>query len=176
MNFYQLQSEVSAWSQNNFGDQPAENTLLGMIEELGELSHAVLKTRQDIRSNENQLEKIVDAVGDIVIYTMDYCGRESIDAEKFFNESAFMTIINEKDYGDSVNIIFRLCTCIGRIAKQHTSENGDNALLKGSWVGVLLILLEKFCAVSKIDFEKIIWSTWGQVRTRDWKKNRIDGK
>lgn len=40
----ELQDDVGDWSDENFGDQSAVNPLLGSIEELGELNEAVVET------------------------------------------------------------------------------------------------------------------------------------
>lgn len=76
-----IQEEVASWSEENFGDQPAINPLLGVGEEYGELIHSVLKQRQGIRLNEDGVgrEAEMDAVGDIVIYLMDFCARRGLD-------------------------------------------------------------------------------------------------
>ncbi len=78
-----LQKEAAEWTQNNFGVHPAWHPLLGIQEEVGELSHAHLKSEQGIRgsSDEHRSEKI-DAIGDIVIYLADYCTQESINLEQ----------------------------------------------------------------------------------------------
>lgn len=72
-----LQEEVAEWSERNFPDQPAENPLLGVGEEYGELTHAVLKDKQGIRLDESDvsLEAEMDAVGDMVIFLADFCSR-----------------------------------------------------------------------------------------------------
>jgi len=72
-----LQRQVAAWSERNFPDQPAENPLLGVGEEYGELTHAVLKDKQGIRLDESDVstEAEMDAVGDMVIFLADFCSR-----------------------------------------------------------------------------------------------------
>lgn len=76
-----LQEEVAEWSERNFPDQPAENPLLGVGEEYGELTHAVLKDKQGIRLDESDvsLEAEKDAVGDMVIFLADFCSRRGYD-------------------------------------------------------------------------------------------------
>ncbi len=76
-----LQREQAAWAERNFGKTPSWQPLLGAVEELGELAHAHLKTAQKIRTEENHGAKKIDAIGDIVIYLVDYCTREGIDME-----------------------------------------------------------------------------------------------
>lgn len=82
MNLQELQDAVGEWSQRNFPNNQPHHPLLGLTEEVGELSHAHLKMDQKIRGtwSEHQAAK-VDAVGDIVIYLADYCERNNINLE-----------------------------------------------------------------------------------------------
>lgn len=74
MGVRQIQKEQEAWSRYNFGSSDPTHALLGVSEEVGELSHAHLKKLQGIRITPEQFQaKAKDAVGDIVIYLMDYC-------------------------------------------------------------------------------------------------------
>ena len=75
-----FQTEVSRWSIKNFGSsQPSTNPLLGMGEEVGELNHAHLKGLQTIRYTPAEVRaKKMDAIGDLLIYTADYCAREGL--------------------------------------------------------------------------------------------------
>ena len=79
---HQMQEEIGAWSRRNFGNQPSYRPLLGAVEELGELAHAHLKSEQGIRGETvNHIEEKVDALGDIMIYLMDYAEREAINLD-----------------------------------------------------------------------------------------------
>ena len=76
------QMQVGEWSRKNFGDQPAEWRLLGATEELGELCHGYLKLLQGIRGDEQKhRDECADAVGDIIIYLLDFCERAGFDAD-----------------------------------------------------------------------------------------------
>lgn len=71
-----LQAAARAWRHANF--PPATRTLvhqvLGVAEETGELSHAVLKMEQGIRGDEEKhMLDAQDAIGDIVIYLTGVC-------------------------------------------------------------------------------------------------------
>lgn len=69
-------------SEQPFGDGPSWHPLLGVAEEVGELCHAHLKAQQNIRGSAEDLRaQQEDAVGDIVIYLVDYCNRERLDIE-----------------------------------------------------------------------------------------------
>lgn len=80
-----LQQEVGDWSFRNFGSDPEDTyrPLLGVVEEVGELSHAHLKGLQGIRHTPEEIKSMKeDAVGDIAVYLADYCRREGLDFDE----------------------------------------------------------------------------------------------
>lgn len=83
----QIQKELKPWVAHNFGPRPSWQPLLGVQEEVGELSHHFLKREQKIRSNENHTEEIKDAVADTMIYLMDFCNCEGIDLSSILQET-----------------------------------------------------------------------------------------
>ena len=78
----QLQEELAPWVKHNFGDRPAYWSLLGAVEELGELAHAHLKEEQGIRTNEDHIANAKDAIADIVIFLSDYCLARGFDFQE----------------------------------------------------------------------------------------------
>lgn len=80
--FEQLQREVGDWSESQFGEsQPDLYPLLGVSEEYGELVHSVLKRKQGIRLEDDDVGEIaeIDAVGDMIVYLADFCERRGLD-------------------------------------------------------------------------------------------------
>jgi len=74
LTFEQLQAEVSVWTAHNFPDRTRYRALLGIMEEIGELSHAHLKLEQMIRGSTTELRaEAKDAIGDIIVFIADYC-------------------------------------------------------------------------------------------------------
>lgn len=64
-------------------DHRSYRPLLGVVEEVGELCHAHLKNEQGIRGTPEEWEaKKKDAIGDVLIYLLDYCSREGLDVEE----------------------------------------------------------------------------------------------
>jgi hypothetical protein len=53
----QLQKEIGEWRSKNFPNTEKWEPLVGIMEELGELSHAHLKQFQNIRNNEDHEAK-----------------------------------------------------------------------------------------------------------------------
>jgi NTP pyrophosphatase (non-canonical NTP hydrolase) len=73
---------LEAWSAHNFPGRTSVQPLLGVVEEVGELSHAYLKRQQGIRGTaEEHTAAVEDAVADIVIFLADFCNAEGIDLE-----------------------------------------------------------------------------------------------
>jgi NTP pyrophosphatase (non-canonical NTP hydrolase) len=97
MTFIQLQTEVAEWANRNFEANKSWHPLLGMMEELGELSHAYLKAEQGIRGTaaEHSAAKR-DALGDIVIYMADYCSREGFSLQQIVEET--WEIVRQRDW------------------------------------------------------------------------------
>ena len=78
MTLREIQSEQEIWSQKNFKERHPEWAILGITEELGELSHAVLKQEQGIRQvkSEDEISLLeTDAVGDIILFLMEFCNQ-----------------------------------------------------------------------------------------------------
>lgn len=77
----QLQQELRQWQGHNFPKREAWEPLVGLQEELGELSHAFLKMHQGIRRGEDHAEKLRDACADIVVYLCDFCNATGVDLQ-----------------------------------------------------------------------------------------------
>lgn len=76
MTISRYQQEHDEWVRKNFPMSigKPEDALLGLVEEVGELAHASLKQRQNIRGTFEQHEADMrDAVGDIFVYLCSYC-------------------------------------------------------------------------------------------------------
>lgn len=84
LSYSQLQREVRPWEERNFGtDVPSYHRLLGMVEEIGEITHAFLKREQGIRgAREQHDEAIRDGLGDLSVYMAAFSNSEDINLEQ----------------------------------------------------------------------------------------------
>lgn len=111
----QIQKEIEVWTEYNFGNRGVGEQwqqLLGLIEECGELagvvseegyidengnmlklqnavgklSHCFLKRSQGIRKKDYDAG-IKDAVGDIMVYLLNFCNKEGISVETCLEET-----------------------------------------------------------------------------------------
>lgn len=76
-----LQAEQKAWSEYNFPNSKTyQHPYMGVVEEMGELSHSFLKQEQKIRGTWQEHEvNAMDAVGDMMVYLMDLCTKRGWD-------------------------------------------------------------------------------------------------
>jgi NTP pyrophosphatase (non-canonical NTP hydrolase) len=80
---HDLQIDTGAWRERNFPDYTAHEQFMGMVEEMGELSHAIIKGMQNIRHTPGEIHQLKeDAVADLFIFMLGYCTKEGIDFEQ----------------------------------------------------------------------------------------------
>lgn len=83
-----FQKELHKWKMQNFADSTGRDQFLGVVEEVGELSHALLKMKQGIRGSEEQhIAEAKDAVGDILIYMFNMCSEFGWDVGPILTET-----------------------------------------------------------------------------------------
>lgn len=85
------QDQLHEWRERNFPRADSTQQLLGVVEELGELSHIHLKAIQRIRQGRMSPAEIQrlkeDAIGDIIIYLMGYCSYEGLSLSHCLDEA-----------------------------------------------------------------------------------------
>lgn len=84
-----IQQNVYGWLKRQpFGKQEKWQPLLGLVEELGELSHGFLKKSQNIRGSAADHDAAMeDAVGDILIYLAGFCTANDISLGRAFERA-----------------------------------------------------------------------------------------
>lgn len=97
MNLAEIQLERDEWVHRNFPDDVAEDSFYGMVEELGELSHHLLKRRQGIRGGVvDHAAEIKDACADLVIFMLGIASHEGFVLEDAIVETWMM--VRERDW------------------------------------------------------------------------------
>ena len=147
---------VGEWADKNFD---AHDPWLGMVEEVGELAHCLLKRLQKIRGFEDNgffLGELADAIGDFTIYAAHYAYTRELSMY-LGRESGEATI-------EIAEILHHL------------------SLLYSSGVGVRqrefshVVRIMKWMALSdEIDFERNALVTWNRVSKRDWRAAPTSG-
>lgn len=75
-----MQEERNDWVAHNFPGDEVINSVLGAVEEVGELAHHYLKAKQGIRGDADiHAAEMADAVADCVIFLAGVCSHLGID-------------------------------------------------------------------------------------------------
>lgn len=153
-----LQVSLYDWQNYNFGEQDKERTLVGICEEAGELCHAHLKGAQGIRGTQSEFEEQMrDAVGDIMIYTLNYMSGNGQKVPAFVRNDTIEPTDNDVQIRRAVLMVFRL---VGRVAEDPTMTR----------IRHLISGLLGLCALKGWDLEEITRDTWSTIGQRDWKR------
>jgi len=172
-NLSQIQSELKDWTKYNFGEQESIIPIYGIIEEIGELTHAHLKELQNIRKSDFLADK-ADAIGDITIYLLNYFNCINVDISIIDKLSNIEFNTTDQKYINS--IILKLNINIGKLS-ESTFYDSSYKSTNFDYTYPYLILYN-LCAYTKcmeLDFLTIVNETWEEVKLRDWKKFPLNG-
>lgn len=161
-----LIAERNAWVSHNFPVPTIRNpgeSLLGCIEELGELTHAVLKLGQDIRGPAaKHEEQMIDSIGDLSVYLMGVMSWANYEP-------------NPKLGIDPVHgSLHRMAYDVGVMNRYYLIE--QEALYYQAPIDNLVKGMMLFCDGRGWGYQEILETTWKQVSQRDWIKYPTDGR
>jgi NTP pyrophosphatase (non-canonical NTP hydrolase) len=160
MDWSVLQAEQAEWSKRNFGDQPGYQMVLGMVEEVGELTEAMT------------MAMLEDAAGDIVVYMSGYCTTQGIRLADVFVEA------------ERCREVAALPAFVGRLCHAHlkceqgirgTAEAHAAAKVQAMAGVVVRLRAELKEHASSRSLEAVVADTWAAVRQRDWQKAPANG-
>jgi len=155
---HDLQESLYDWQKYNFGEQDNERVLMGMCEEAGELCHAHLKLEQGIRGTPEELEaEMRDAVGDIMIYMLNYMSGLGHKLALFVPREDVEKATDQTLVRKSVLTVYRL---VGKIVEEPENVSRIQHLV----VSVLYLT-----ALKGWDLETIIRETWSAIGQRNWR-------
>jgi NTP pyrophosphatase (non-canonical NTP hydrolase) len=159
LNWKQLIRERDEWVAHNFPDNhypPPEESLIGCIEEVGELAHAQLKEVQNIRgTKEEHIANGKDAIGDLIVYllgVMSHIGSPNIDP----------VLAPPRDLSHAIR---KLSLAVGRLSDHPSRER----------IGLVIYYAKAYCKLRGWDFTALVHDTWREVKQRDWVKFPEDG-
>jgi NTP pyrophosphatase (non-canonical NTP hydrolase) len=167
MDLTQLQEEMKPWVLANFGERPASQPLRGIFEEIGELQEAC---------EEDDDEKVEDAVADCIIFMADYCNSRGYSMERIELTRTGKWVYPR--YGSASQML----KVLGKLAhhdlkkEQGIRVTEDHDAIIQQYLGHILDFL---CAVLDArgvsEYIGIVEKTWNKVKQRDWKKNPAKG-
>jgi NTP pyrophosphatase (non-canonical NTP hydrolase) len=164
----ELIDEVYSWSVRNFGEQPVVNPILGMIEEEGELAHAVLKSQQGIRgSADHHRAAALDAVADCFIYLANFAG--TTQTAKELDDWDWMRTAHGLTFGSLgfpysvINDVFALHDGLSGLLGAFQSGSPY-----GPWMRKVATVLYGIATYYGESLPEVVSHTWYRVRERDW--------
>jgi hypothetical protein len=182
----ELQEDVRSWSLEQFGVSPLHGgdgtgpnqTVIGVGEELGELSRSVLKRSQSIDDSDKYAERDDvgpdaerDAIGDITIYLLDTAHRADDDLSvadgweyvshrpdmfAHIDDAVDMTRMCYSWYGELVGLRFEL----------HSADDELDPVEHK--MGELVHALQQFCEIRGYDYQQCVEGAWSDVSDRNW--------
>lgn len=169
----QLIHAIGRWAENNFDDKRAAD--FGMLEEIGEATHCVLKRIQGIRGFDNEeffLKEFSDALADIIIYLCDWCHQHNAFF-KFGRNNRDLAKLTVDDQRRIIRHLLQAMDMIISISDREpmgkfnvVDESQFNMVAQRICSGV-----ELWASVYNIDMRWMVSNTWLKISQRDWKKN-----
>lgn len=173
--------EVGIWAEQNFGTIQEGRRIphYGLVEEVGEAVHCLLKHHQKIRGYEVEdffKKELQDAFADIIIYLADYayCHRAFFK----FLEVEDKSIEYLRDKGEEL-IIGRVAQCLSSIMNYECSVSMTPEIAE---ISVYSMMSQSLCsnvsiwaAFNGFNLQDITWLTWSKVSKRDWNKESHKG-
>lgn len=162
--------EVGEWSLKNFGD--LRKPEYGIVEEVGEAVHCVLKHFQKIRGMDDEavfVPAFTDALADAVIYLADWCDRHNT-----YFQFAQLAEIPAEGANENRVIAHLLQTC-SVIFGTAVDEQPDNAVNRIA-AQKILNALNYWGLMYGIQLAWAVTLTWNKVKQRNWKQNPLAPK
>lgn len=165
-----LIKQVGEWSEKNFGEQRYPE--LGIVEEIGEMTHCILKRLQGIRGFDNPKqfnEAYADALADTVIYLADWCSLHNA----FFQFDR--AEVNAKPHQPI--IMQHLLSATGSLFADYAAPNFPSGATNPIYSSIAQRIIQGLVFMARaedLDLRLITASTWAKVSKRDWKRNPIN--
>lgn len=151
-----LRDEIGEWATRNF-DYHAPH--LGVGEEAGELTHAVLKNFQGIRQTSDHLDKVKDAIADAGVFLMHW-----------FSLHSKHPMVSDRSMVLAEDTVDKCCGFLLTEAGfliQHTV--GGSMMIAERKAQLVLSILRDISQKFGFNFYEQLNETWEEVRKRDWR-------
>lgn len=168
INWEELINERNEWVAHNFPKsrvpRPGES-VMGVFEEAGELTHSHLKRLQEIRGEQPfHIAQGKNAIGDITIYLLGVMAAHNfIPREPNRNLIALWRTYIKDEHG----ALYFIQECAGGISRYH-SQNSPAEVQH--WTYKLVWGMYEYCQYMGWDYEQIVDEVWAEVSARDWIK------
>lgn len=165
-----LIQEIGDWSTRCFKDKQASD--LGIVEEIGELVHCILKRYQGIRGYDSPVKfnaEVQDAFGDIGVYMLNHAGYHHIQ----FHEINFQRWPNASDRLYAAHIMRHAANLMIYNNQRINGESVNRAMEKEA-MSHIWTLAQAWAAEFGMDFDYTVVAAWQVVKQRAWDKDRAN--
>jgi len=162
--YQELACAIGQWADRNFD---VHDPALGVLEEVGEMAHCLLKRKQGIRGfdqAEHFLKELADGIADTAIYCLHDVFLQSIELDP--EGVPLICCIGVEQADQSRHFLGYLGQLAGLLVFGETRSPGGDPLHID-----ILIHLQQFAAEFGIDFDAKLEETWARVSKRDWRAN-----
>jgi hypothetical protein len=163
---------VGEWAKYNFGYKRAPH--IGVIEEIGEAAHCVLKRIQGIRGFDDEnifMEKFGDALADGMIFLADWCSEHNT----YFQFDRHWRVTTVDDQNKIITHLLQAAAVITLQADREPAERYDLKVVQESEFNMaaqrICTGFEMWAQVYRLDLRMLVAHTWAKVSQRDWVKN-----
>jgi len=161
----QLSIEIGEWAAINF---PVHLPRMGVLEEVGEMTHCILKRFQKIRGFDNPehfKKEFGDAIADVGIYLLHdvFMVQIVIIDDPMQSEYVDDFDLRLTDQNDATDFLGKL--------SEDASWFLDGQDYNAASIELHDAILQKMCAAAKaegMDFMQLVEKTWAKVSKRDW--------
>lgn len=164
--------EVGEWaSRQPWGESsgnPRHAPDFGVVEEVGELMHGILKNYQGIRGFDDVdvfRNHTIDALGDAMVYLSHWC----------YMKGAYYSIFDDPIVTDLRNELSQLLVATSQLVNQsydmNVMQNAD-AVITASRIAKRL---QHIAILHNLDLMQCLIITWDKVKRRDWNKDKLSG-
>jgi hypothetical protein len=163
MSLAQIQAEIGPWVRHNFGDRPAHQPLLGMVEEMsGEF---------DERSSKDDR---IDALADCAIFMCDFARSVGVDMGELERLAR-----DAQSFGasprDADVFLGRVCHHYLKQEQKIKAHEDHPKGIRDNLLAALTCLFD-MASYDEVDLAEATLATWVKVRTRDFKAFPMNGK
>lgn len=163
--------EIAAWSDRNWSRE-LHHPDFGIVEEIGEVSHCILKHIQGIRGFDSEtffMSQLEDAFADVAVYLHHYLAKNEATIS-FLPSSTSTTIVG---MNDRAFMAYCLRSAIVLLDYTDRAESVDRGIFSVScqrlWNGLFY-----WAAKYNINLVNALDKTWTKVQQRDWKNRPTD--
>ncbi len=163
-----LSHEINEWASANFNDHVPR---LGILEEIGEIAHCVLKRVQKIRGFEDFnffIGELKDGIGDTMIYLLH-------DLSLTSDLLQWSTLFDHEEDIQRECDLDTLQTTLGNLAEAAGLHLQGLPVAGIPARECIIDGLNIICKCYGLDLMEIVNETWAKVSKRDWKKSPKTG-